>query len=93
MTTPMAYALQAGAQPDIKEQPTGRTPLHCAVRSRNFAAMQKLLVAGASYEVKDKEGYTALDVIVESLKVRFCWAGLVLRGFAAPKERRPSTDP
>lgn len=44
----------------------GLTPLHIAVIRRHVAAVQALLVAGASVHVKDKEGRTALHHLAHS---------------------------
>lgn len=42
----------------------GETPLIYAVRLRRFAAMEKLLAAGASLTARDAKGRTALDIAV-----------------------------
>jgi ankyrin repeat protein len=51
--------LKRGARVNAHDSSRGRTPLHCAVGSRNIQAVQLLLEHGADVNVFDKLGWTS----------------------------------
>ncbi len=52
----------------MKDQIAGMTAAHHAVLGRHIFVLQQLITAGASLDVKDKDGRTSLDLIAIGLK-------------------------
>jgi ankyrin repeat protein len=58
----VALLLERGVTAQVVDK-NGLTPLHYAVVATNVGAVKKLLDAGADINVRDKQGYTALDLL------------------------------
>lgn len=56
--------LDAGADPDAAETAAGRTALHFAALTSDFASAKALLLAGADTELRDQDGRTPLHLSI-----------------------------
>mmetsp|Transcript_8478 Transcript_8478/g.21145 ORF Transcript_8478/g.21145 Transcript_8478/m.21145 type:complete len:493 (-) Transcript_8478:615-2093(-) len=64
----VSLLLEAGAQPDIKDQESSWTALHRAIHRRHIYIAKLLMGAGASIDSKDRDGLSPVDIMTLELK-------------------------
>ncbi len=82
--------LDAGANPNIPGRTAGRTATHEACRQGSAALVQRLLDAGADFDIPDANGCTPRDLAQANPQLQ---GTAVLQALGGPAASDPTPDP